>query len=123
MLIRYLFTNLGIVPIIRGAQYDYGLDRSALVKRQDSTLPLTGVHNPDGSLGLRREIRDLETDDIAWNLYILGLDMMQYTDQSDAESWYQIAGTRFTRLLKYLLTYSRHSWATIRSLRQCSGNN
>jgi tyrosinase len=89
---RYLFPVLGLVAIARG-QYDYGVDRSTFIKRQDASLILTGAHSPDGSTGLRREMRDLETDSTTWTLYLLGLDMMQNTDQSQEASWYQIAGT------------------------------
>ncbi|KAL5320201.1 hypothetical protein ACEPPN_011002 [Leptodophora sp. 'Broadleaf-Isolate-01'] len=73
--------------------YDYGADPPRLPRRQNSEY--TGVHTGSGVNGsppLRIEIRDLQKDPIAWNLYILGLDMLQYTPQSDMLSWYQIAG-------------------------------
>lgn len=76
--------------------YDYGIDRSTIVKRQSSsTYATTGVHTgtgPNGSTPLRLEIRDLEKDPITWTLYILGLDMLQFTPQTQMLSWYQIAG-------------------------------
>ena len=34
----------------------------------------------------------MEKDTDLWTLYILGLNMMQYTDQSELLSYYQIAG-------------------------------
>ncbi|CAK7220176.1 hypothetical protein SBRCBS47491_004101 [Sporothrix bragantina] len=40
----------------------------------------------------RQEIRQMEKDTDLWTLYILGLNMMQYTDQSELLSYYQIAG-------------------------------
>ncbi|CAK7270823.1 hypothetical protein SEPCBS57363_004302 [Sporothrix epigloea] len=40
----------------------------------------------------RQEIRRMENDTDLWTLYILGLNMMQYTDQSNLLSYYQIAG-------------------------------
>lgn len=76
--------------------YDYGVNRSAIIKRQTSNhYAVTGIHTgsgPNGSTPLRIEIRDLEKDRIAWTLYILGLDMLQYTPQTEMLSWYQIAG-------------------------------
>jgi tyrosinase len=41
---------------------------------------------------VRQEIRQMENDNEMWTLYLLGLSMMQFTDQSDALSWYQITG-------------------------------
>jgi hypothetical protein len=75
--------------------YDYGIDRDTLVKRQDSSLILTGVHSSDGSIGIRREVRDLEEDSITWALYLLGLDWMQSLDQDGENSWYQLMGDFF----------------------------
>ncbi len=76
--------------------YNYGIGRSTFRKRQASDIFITsGVHTgtgPNGSPPLRLEIRDLERDPVAWTLYILGLDFLQYTDQSEMLSWYQIAG-------------------------------
>ncbi|KAL2060390.1 hypothetical protein VTL71DRAFT_9785 [Oculimacula yallundae] len=76
--------------------YDYGADPPRLPKRQNTEFfPITGVHTgtgANGSLPLRIEVRDLQKDPVSWTLYILGLDMLQYTPQSDTLSWYQIAG-------------------------------
>lgn len=76
--------------------YDYGADPPRLPKRQSSeSFPIIGVHtgsDVNGSVPLRIEVRELEKDPVAWTLYILGLDMLQYTPQSDMLSWYQIAG-------------------------------
>ncbi|KAH8602664.1 hypothetical protein B0O99DRAFT_647536 [Bisporella sp. PMI_857] len=66
-----------------------------LKKRQNAPFyPVTGVHTgtwPDGS-SVRQEIRDLEKDTTTWTLYILALDLLQYTNQNEMLSWYQIAG-------------------------------
>ena len=79
------------------ASYDYGFDRNTILKRQTSDIyPVTGIQTSSGtneSVPLRREIRQLEQDNITWNLYILGLDLLQYTNQTEMLSWYQIAGT------------------------------
>ncbi len=76
--------------------YNYGSDQTNESKRQTSDfVATTGVHSGSGINGttpLRLEIRELEKDPVAWTLYILGLDMMQYTPQTDMLSWYQIAG-------------------------------
>ena len=73
------------------------------MKRQASTsYAITGIHtgtDPDGSLPIRHEIRALEQDSTTWTLYILGLDMLQYTNQTEMLSWYQIAGSWLISLL------------------------
>jgi len=51
-----------------------------------------GMNGSDGPSPPRKDIRRLKNDPFAWNLYLLGLSMMQWQNQSDAESWYQIAG-------------------------------
>jgi hypothetical protein len=76
--------------------HNTGISTHLITKRQSSsTFSVTGVHTgsgPNGSLPLRREIRDLEQDQKSWDLYILGLDFMQSVDQEEMLSWYQIAG-------------------------------
>lgn len=76
--------------------YDYGIDKSRILKRQTSNFyAITGIHTgsgPDGSAPIRQEIRKLQQDNTTWTLYILGLDMLQYTNQTEMLSWYQIAG-------------------------------
>ena len=84
---------LASFPVRR--QYNYGFDvHDPFQKRKHVKHPIvTGLPRLNGSLPLRREIRDLEKDDDIWNLFILALSWMQYTDQSKWSSWYQIAGT------------------------------
>lgn len=84
--------------------YAYGPNKSIAVRQVSSSFNsvVTGAQGgsgSDGSVPLRREVREMETDDKTWTLYILGLDMMQYTDQDYPYSWYQITG----RLARYLL--------------------
>jgi len=84
--------------------YDYGIATSEIVKRQAAmqyspSATVTGAQTgtgPNGSAPLRPNILDMEKDSDTWNLYILALDMMQYTDQSQLFSWYQIAGERLS---------------------------
>ncbi|KUJ18454.1 Di-copper centre-containing protein [Mollisia scopiformis] len=75
--------------------YDYGVNPTSLLKRQTfKYYAVTGIQTgsgPNDSTPLRLEIRDLEKDPITWTLYILGLDMLQYTPQTEMLSWYQIA--------------------------------
>jgi hypothetical protein len=88
--------------------YDYGLlAPRAAVARADATTPvITGILGAPG-LGLpptpmnlslsapppaRKEVRVLHQDAVAWNLYMLGLSMLQWEDQSAVESWFQISG-------------------------------
>ncbi|KAF7890194.1 hypothetical protein EAF00_008509 [Botryotinia globosa] len=60
--------------------------------------PITGPPRPspapaDGSVPLRREIRDLQRNfPDQWTLYILGLQSFQQLDQKSDLSWYGIAG-------------------------------
>ncbi|KAE9382243.1 Di-copper centre-containing protein [Stipitochalara longipes BDJ] len=91
----HLFSSVDAHPF---SAYDYGgIDRSTILKRQSPSSPyvVTGVHTgtgPSGSTPLRLEVRELEQDSITWTLYILGLDMLQYTNQTEMLSWYQITG-------------------------------
>ncbi|KAJ4414265.1 hypothetical protein N0V82_008047 [Gnomoniopsis sp. IMI 355080] len=97
---RLLF-SLGVicccmVSLVAGTSYNYGFDviKGLKNKRQSGGfIVTTGMPlNADGSAPVRREIRDLQQDTDRWALYILALDMMQYTDQSDQSSWYAITG-------------------------------
>ncbi|KAL1906323.1 hypothetical protein Sste5344_007922 [Sporothrix stenoceras] len=80
--------------------YDYGFDVSGHLSRRafGSTY---GTNNPfvvgglkgdrNGTMPARQEIRQMEKDTDMWTLYMLGLNLMQYTDQSHLLSYYQIA--------------------------------
>jgi tyrosinase len=97
LVVLFLLISTAVSEEIQHANYKYSMDRNPLSKRQSSSFNpiVTGAQGgigPHGSAPLRREVRDLETDSTTWTLYILGLDMMQYTDQNDIYSWYQIAG-------------------------------
>ncbi|CAK7214717.1 hypothetical protein SCUCBS95973_002228 [Sporothrix curviconia] len=84
--------------------YDYGFDVHAHLSRRThgrfgagagAELPfvVTGLGgHRNGTIPPRQEIRQMEKDTDLWTLYILGLNMMQYTDQSELLSYYQIAG-------------------------------
>lgn len=67
-----------------------GEDRPHLLKRQNPTVAITGIK----SYGIqpRLEIRQLEAQSDQWNIFLLGLDRFQQTDQNNLTSYYQIAG-------------------------------
>ncbi|KAF6810967.1 tyrosinase precursor [Colletotrichum sojae] len=73
--------------------YNYGFDARKLAKRQTkepivvSKLPLI-----NGTVPLRPEVRQMKQNPYKWNLYLLSMSMLQYTDQDEELSWYQIAG-------------------------------
>ena len=76
--------------------YNYGFDVENHIKRQvqPQQLVLRGISVSDlEDLPIRKEIRDLQQDDDQWTLYLLGLSMMQFTNQSDPTSWYGITGS------------------------------
>ncbi|KAI1345193.1 Di-copper centre-containing protein [Xylariaceae sp. FL0016] len=74
--------------------YNFGLNAQfRLPKRQVSQSTIVeGLPLVNGTIPLRPDIRELQKDEDKWNLYILALNWMQYTDQSSPFSWYQIAG-------------------------------
>ncbi len=80
---------------VKLGRYDYGGISFSSKRQTEGTYPITGVLSGtggNGSVPVRPEIRQLEQNSFAWTLYILGLDMMQATNQKDPLSWYQIAG-------------------------------
>ena len=66
-----------------------------LAKRQMGNYRVTGVQvapYANVSLPSRLEIRELQKNADQWNLYLLGLERFQSTEQDEMLSWYQIAG-------------------------------
>ena len=106
LLALFLFSSLPtfvsalppIVPPLHTPEfprYDYGTHREKLIRRQTTSIAVTGALGGillDGTTPVRKEIRELQQDAEAWTLYLLGLDSMQFTDQNDPLSWYKIAG-------------------------------
>lgn len=93
-----------LVPsVIAASAYDYGFDTGPLIRRQVSEngnnprnrIVAKGARrsNDSKSVPLRREIREFQEDGDQWTLFILGLSLMQFDDQDEAISFYQIAGT------------------------------
>ncbi|KAF1842823.1 Di-copper centre-containing protein [Cucurbitaria berberidis CBS 394.84] len=63
--------------------------------RQSGAGLVSGVQSRDrnGNVFVRREVRDLkENYPDQWNLYLLGLEALHWTDQSDPYSFYGLAG-------------------------------
>lgn len=83
-----------------GTAYDYGFDvnehlarRSFIDDSGDFPFVVGGLaYGHNGTMPARQEVRQMEKDTDLWTLYMLGLNMMQYTDQSHLLSYYQIAG-------------------------------
>lgn len=86
---------LNLVPFIisETSAHPTAADHSSELKhRQTSgTFPITGITS--SGVQPRLEIRQLASEQPdAFNVYILGLQRFQQTDQSDPLSWYGIAG-------------------------------
>lgn len=83
-----------MISLVLSTSYDYGFDATKILKAKRQSpdfIVTTGMPlNEDGSVPIRPEIRTLQQDADRWELYLLALDMMQYTDQSDPSSWFGI---------------------------------
>lgn len=98
-------TTVSLVTCVAGQGYDYGLDINTLAKREvQDPFVVSGMSRVNNVTLNRPEIRELQGDDDRWSLYILALSMMQYTDQSQQFSWYQIAGKPETVHSKPMMT-------------------
>lgn len=93
--------------------YDYGFDVKTRIKRsqldrraalvvQEKTATATAAAAGDVvEVLVRPEIRQLEQDTDLWTLYILGLSMMQFTDQASPTSYYGLAGSWSCHSLRF----------------------
>ncbi|KAH9243521.1 hypothetical protein K456DRAFT_1767695 [Colletotrichum gloeosporioides 23] len=73
--------------------YNYGFDAANLVKRQtQDPIVVTKLPLANGTVPVRPEIRQMKQNPYKWNLFLLSMSMLQYTNQNDELSWYQIAG-------------------------------
>ncbi|KAF2732817.1 tyrosinase [Polyplosphaeria fusca] len=73
-------------PEFMEAQFDES--KRALEERANN-IAITGV---TGTVGERKEIRDLKKNADQWNLYLLGMERFKAKPHSDRLSYYQIAG-------------------------------
>jgi tyrosinase len=66
---------------------------SELSRRQSSRgfIETSGVVTNGSALGYRKEIHELQADEDAWNMYLLGLSRFMDVDGRDPMSYYQIA--------------------------------
>ncbi|KAK2002831.1 Di-copper centre-containing protein [Colletotrichum falcatum] len=73
--------------------YDYGFDARNLIKRQaEQPIIVAKLPSVNGTVPVRQEIRQMKQNPFKWNLFLLASSMLQYTDQDEELSWYQIAG-------------------------------
>ncbi|KAI1383252.1 Di-copper centre-containing protein [Hypoxylon trugodes] len=85
---------LAIADLVHPGQYDYGFHADHRLRKRDpfQSHIITGPPRVDGKIPQRPDIRDLQKDEDKWNLYLLALNYMQFTDQDLPFSWYQITG-------------------------------
>ncbi|KAL1870506.1 hypothetical protein Daus18300_005194 [Diaporthe australafricana] len=85
-----------MISLALGQSYSYDFDvaKAYNTKRQlgGNIVVTTGMPVGSGPVPVRPNIRDLQKDPDRWSLYILALDMMQWTDQSQPTSWFSITG-------------------------------
>ncbi|KAK4105553.1 Di-copper centre-containing protein [Parathielavia hyrcaniae] len=83
-----------ILSLAQYAAYDYGFDVHDRVKRQLARRSelVVQAKTSGGNIVVRQEIRQLEKDRDVWKLYLLGLSMLQFTDQESPTSYYGLAG-------------------------------
>ncbi len=65
------------------------------LQERASSFPITGMKTGIGANGAvpnRIEIRDLQKNNVPWNLYLMALNRFQAMDQSKMLSYYQISG-------------------------------
>ncbi|KAI0176329.1 Di-copper centre-containing protein [Hypoxylon sp. FL1284] len=91
--IVFLF-SIALADLTQSGQYDYGFNVDLRLRKRDPSQShvVTGLPRVKGEAPVRPDIRDLQADKDKWNLYILALNWMQYTDQDSPFSWYQITG-------------------------------
>lgn len=77
-------------PLLKHQVYNAALPGTGLQRRQTETVVVTGIT----TFGTqpRLEIRQLQKNADQWNIFLLGMKRFQETDQSDMNSYYQIAG-------------------------------
>lgn len=78
-----------VLVLAQPVSYNFGPEANARIRRQVSQRE---VVREKSDIRVRQEIRELEKDQDVWNLYLLGLSMMQSTDMQSQTSWFSIAG-------------------------------
>ncbi|KAI1466640.1 Di-copper centre-containing protein [Daldinia caldariorum] len=92
-LVFALLFSVAVAGIQLG-QYDYGFTADLRLRKRapSQSSIVAGPPRVNGEIQLRPDIRDLQKDEDKWNLYLLALSWMQFTDQESPFSWYQITG-------------------------------
>ncbi|OTA64590.1 Di-copper centre-containing protein [Hypoxylon sp. EC38] len=90
----FFFFSTVVADFVQPGQYDYGFNVDLRLRKREPTQShiVTGLPRVDGQTQLRPDIRDLQKDEDKWNLYLLTLSWLQYTNQDSPFSWYQITG-------------------------------
>lgn len=119
---------------VLGENYNYGINITEGLKAKrassDGIIVTTGMPlRANGSVPVRYEIRNLQQDTNKWELYILALDLMQYTNQSVITSWFSISGAfhkpSFIDFVSYeslLIASHRNSWCSFPVVEWCPTN-
>ncbi|KAK0618206.1 hypothetical protein B0T17DRAFT_509756 [Bombardia bombarda] len=91
LLVLVVVVSLAHSVLAQYTPYDYRFDVNQKVKRQVGQ-PFIVRGAGSGAVQLRQEIRQLQQDTDQWTLYILGLSLLQFTDQTSPTSWYGLTG-------------------------------
>ena len=95
MAARFCLLVLALLPWCISAQrgaYDYGFDVSRQLNKRQFGEPIVVKGWDRDNIQVRQEIRELERDRELWTLYLLGVSLMQFSDQSSPTSWYSLTG-------------------------------
>ncbi|KAL1884276.1 hypothetical protein VTK73DRAFT_3260 [Phialemonium thermophilum] len=95
----FLVIHLLLACSVKGQErypsYNFGSDVAGNILAQEKVMApfvLGSLGLVNGSLPARQEIRELQKNPDQWTLYILGLDVLQFINQSNPLSWYGISG-------------------------------
>lgn len=77
-------------PLLKHEVFNAAIPGIGIHRRQTDTVVVTGIK----TFGVqpRLELRQLQNNVDQWNIFLLGMKRFQETDQSDMNSYYQIAG-------------------------------
>ncbi|KAL7629292.1 hypothetical protein AAE478_000812 [Parahypoxylon ruwenzoriense] len=101
-----------LADLVQPGQYDYGFNVDLRLRKREGPTQshiVTGAPPVHGTAQVRPDIRDLQKDNDKWNLYILALSWMQFTDQESPFSWYQITD-RQDRFQEAAATFRMPYW-------------
>ena len=83
-----------------GSSYNYGFDVRDIAKRQapQQVVTVQKLASLNGSALTRPDIRAIRGTPM-FHMFILGMDMMMWSNQNNPVSWYQMAGKSHRRCL------------------------